>query len=80
MARLNSDGSFDTSFSSQYYNYANSVVGIKDSFLYIDTVVNDGVSANNYLVRLKSDGSLDEEFNKIKLNEFGFDNFVLSFI
>ncbi|WP_128414684.1 T9SS type A sorting domain-containing protein [Flavobacterium sp. Root901] len=80
MARLNPDGSFDTSFSCQYYNYANSVVGIKDSFLYIDTVVNDGVSANNYLVRLNSDGSLDEGFNKIKLNEFGFDNFVLNFI
>jgi uncharacterized delta-60 repeat protein len=80
MVRLNQDGSIDNDFSSQYYSSFNSGVIIKDSSIYIDTGVNEGVTYGNYLLRLNSDGSLDESFNPVKLNEFGSDHFVLSFV
>lgn len=80
MVRLNSDGSIDSSFSSQYYSYAYSEVTIKDSFIYIETPINDGVVIDNYLVRLKSDGSLDESFNPVKLNASGMNDFTLGFV
>lgn len=80
MCRLNLDGSIDKNFSSQYYNYANSAVTIKDSFVYIDTEINDGVDSRAYLIRLNSDGSLDKSFNRIKLNQFGMDGFTLAFV
>ncbi|PIF33648.1 putative delta-60 repeat protein/predicted secreted protein (Por secretion system target) [Flavobacterium sp. 9] len=80
MCRLNLDGSIDTSFSAQYYNYANSVITIKDSHLYVDAGINDGTTFGYHLIRLKPDGSLDENFNRIKLNEFGGDYFVSSFV
>lgn len=80
MVRLNSDGSIDNSFSSQYYSYANSAVTIKDSFIYIETPINDGVVVDNYLVRLKADGSLDESFNPVKLNASGMNDFSLGFV
>lgn len=80
MCRLNLDGSIDNSFYSQYYSYANSAVVIKDSFVYIDAEINNGIVSRPYLIRLNSDGSLDENFNPVKLNEFGSDNFVSSFV
>jgi|GEM_PF-2122958 len=80
MCRLNLDGSIDTSFSAQYYNYANSVIAIKDSHLYVDAGINDETTFGHYLIRLKPDGSLDENFNRLKLNEFGSDYFVSGFV
>ncbi|WP_264565853.1 T9SS type A sorting domain-containing protein [Flavobacterium sp. N3904] len=80
MARLNLDGSIDDSFSSQYYSYANSSVVIKDSFIYLDAEINDGIVSRPYLIRLNADGALDERFNRVKLDEFGMDDFALNFI
>ncbi|TPG43823.1 T9SS type A sorting domain-containing protein [Flavobacterium pectinovorum] len=81
LIRLNSDGLFDESFSTSYSSFGSSVIGLKDSYIYIATQipVNDGISSGTFLVRLKPNGVLDESFNKIKLNELGGNYFVSGF-
>ncbi|MEO6175117.1 MAG: T9SS type A sorting domain-containing protein [Flavobacterium circumlabens] len=82
MVRLNPDGSFDESFSTSYFSYESSVVGLKDSHIYIATQipVNNGISSGTFLIRLKPDGVLDESFSRIKLNFYGTNNFIVDFL
>lgn len=82
LIRLNSDGTFDSSFSCPYYSHASSEVGLKNSNIYIASSIlgNGGMTSGNFLIRLKPDGTLDESFSAVKLNDESANNFTFSFI
>lgn len=80
LARLNSDGSLDTAFLSQFYSYPTSDILVKDSFIYIKTWLSDVDAPGYYLVSLKANGTLNKNFAPLKLNEYMSYNFALNSI
>ncbi len=77
--RLNSDGSLDSSFSSPYYSAGSSEIAVKDSYIYLSSAVNDGTTITNYFLKLKSDGTLADNFTPVKLRDLGYQFFVVGF-
>lgn len=75
--RLNSDGSLDSSFSSPYYSAGSSQIAVKDSYIYLSSQVIDGPTSTNYFLKLKSDGTLADNFTPVKLKDLGYQFFVV---
>ncbi|MFE1780984.1 hypothetical protein ACFMI9_19425, partial [Acinetobacter baumannii] len=76
---LNSDGSLASSFSSPYYSAGSSEIAVKDSYIYLSSAVNDGTTITNYFLKLKSDGTLADNFTPVKLRDLGYQFFVVGF-
>lgn len=72
MIRLNPDGTIDPGFSCQYGSYFSSVVTPKDSSIYIAAEMVIDNENNIYLIKLNSDGSLNEDFIPSKLNKYSY--------
>ncbi|SHL91082.1 T9SS type A sorting domain-containing protein [Flavobacterium saccharophilum] len=79
MCRLNLDGTLDKTFLSQYYGYSNDFV-VKDSFIYLETFLNDDVLKGYHIIKLNNNGTLNKQFTPIKLNEFWYNNFSLNLV
>ncbi|MBF4463734.1 T9SS type A sorting domain-containing protein [Flavobacterium sp. LC2016-12] len=79
MIRLNPNGTLDSSFKCQYGTPFSSKIFVKDSYIYLNVGINNIVDYGFYFVRLNSDGSVDENFSRAKLNEIAYD-FNMGFV
>ncbi|WP_433766099.1 T9SS type A sorting domain-containing protein [Flavobacterium ginsenosidimutans] len=78
MCRLNTDGTVDNTFTSTYSNFYVSTVAVKDSDIYLSWY--EAALSTSILVKLNSDGSVNQNFVPVKLNEFGYQLFTMAIV
>lgn len=78
LCRLNTDGTVDDAFTSTYSSFYASTVTVKDSDIYLSWY--EPAEFTSYLVKLNSDGSANQSFTPVKLNEFGYQFFTMAII
>ncbi|WP_338840775.1 T9SS type A sorting domain-containing protein [Flavobacterium ginsenosidimutans] len=78
MCRLNTDGTVDNTFTSTYSNFYVSTVAVKDSDIYLSWY--EPAQSTSFLVKLNSDGSANQDFAPVKLNEFGYQSFAMGIV
>lgn len=78
MTRLNSDGTVDETFKTNYYSFHASTVTVKDSFIYFGMY--EPAEFKCYIAKLNPDGSLNQSFSMGKLNDNGDQFFTMGII
>lgn len=78
MCRLNPDGTVDNTFTSIYTNFHASTIALKDSDIYLGWY--EPAEFKSYVIKLNSDGSINQSFTPVKLNDLGYQFFTLGIV
>ncbi|MCD0466340.1 T9SS type A sorting domain-containing protein [Flavobacterium sp. ENC] len=78
MCRLNSDGTIDETFNTNYYSFHASTIIVKDSYIYFGMY--EPAEFKCYIAKLNPDGSLNQSFSHGKLNDNGDQFFTMGII
>jgi uncharacterized delta-60 repeat protein len=78
MCRLNSDGTVDETFTSNYYSFHTATITVKDSYIYFGMY--EPAEFKCYIAKLNPDGSLNQSFSMGKLNDNGDQFFTMGII
>lgn len=78
MTRLNSDGTVDETFKTNYYSFHAATVVVKDSYIYFGMY--EPAEFKCYIAKLNPDGSLNQSFSMGKLNDNGDQFFTMGII
>ena len=80
MARLNPDGSVDSSFQSPEMSGPYSRIVVKDSSMYFSSYKQLNGITGAYAFKMNLSGQMDPAFQPILIDEFGYNGFHMDFL